>query len=105
MMAMIALRPNRSASFERTIDGARAANAEALQSARQLRSAVCLGEQVHMVGLDGEVEHAEAGGARSGQGAAQLTEHLVRAKGGEGWNRAKGDVNGMARIVFGSSQM
>ena len=104
-MAVIALRPNRSASFERAIDSAGTTDAESLQTARELRSAVCLDEQVHMVGLDGEVEHAEAGGARSGQGAAQLTEHLVRSKGGEGWNRAEGDVNGMARIVFGPSQM
>ena len=103
VMAVIALRPDRPTSIESAIDVTGTANAEALETPRKLRSAVCFGEQMHVVGLDREMKDAEAGGARSGQGAAQLTEDPVRAQGSEAWNRAQRDVNRMARVVFGST--
>ena len=102
-MAVIALSPDRSVSLDSAIDGTGTANAEALETPRKLRSAVCLDEQMHVVGLDREMKDPELRGARSGEGAPQLTEDLVRAKGCEGWNRAQGDVDRMARVVFGST--
>jgi hypothetical protein len=75
--AVIALGPDRPASFESAIDGTCTANVEPLEPPRKLLSAVCFDEQMNVVGLDRELKDAEAGGARSGEGALQLTEDLV----------------------------
>ena len=58
-----------------------------------------------MIGLDGKVEDAKGAVAASGESAAQMREDVVRAERGECASRAQGDVNRMAVVVLGPTNM
>jgi hypothetical protein len=62
------------------IDGARAANREALEATGQRLRAVPFDDKVDVVGLDGEMKQAERAPARSGERAQQFRENRIRAE-------------------------
>jgi nucleotide-binding universal stress UspA family protein len=66
---VVAVAPHLAAEAERAVDGAGNADREALEATRERASALGLDDEVHVVGLDGEVNHMEAFARRHGKGA------------------------------------
>ena len=77
---VVALVPNRSLMAAAAVDGARAANREALEATGQRLRGVPFDDKVEVVGLDGEMKQAERAPARGGECAQQLRKNRGRAE-------------------------
>jgi len=104
-MRVVALVPYRTVATGSAVDGSCAANGQAVQTARELPGGIGLDDDVEMIGLDGEMQDAEGAVAANGENAAQIGEDVVRAERGKFASRAESDVDRIAGVVLGPTNM
>jgi hypothetical protein len=101
-VGVVAVVPDRAPASAGAIDRAGTSNGEALQSAGEGERSVGFGNEVEVVGLDGEVDQAEAAAAGGGEGPLEGGEHGWRPKRREAGAGAERDVGGVSGGVLGA---
>jgi hypothetical protein len=98
---VIAPAPDRPASAAGAVDGAGAADGQALQTADQRRGRVCLDDEVQVISLHGELNHAKRLPARFCERAGEPAVHRYGPERRYAESGAERDVDGVPRIVPG----
>ncbi len=96
---MIAIRPDCPPPAGAAVDRACTANGEALYTARQTQGHIRLDDQVNVIELNREVNHAKPRAARRGEGRAQHREDTRRPQRRDARAPAERDVDGMPHVV------
>ncbi len=96
---MVALGPEGPPAMQRPVHRPRDADLQPLESAREPGAIVGLDEQVDVVGLDRELEHAEAAARGGGQRVADGAKDASATEGGQRCPDAEGAVHGVPRLV------
>jgi len=100
---VVAIGPDAALAAGGAVDGAGAADGQALEAADERLAGVALDDQVHVVHLDAEVNHPEFVAAGGSEGLAHGGVDGPRAKVRDSGAGAEGHVTGMPGIVGGAS--
>ena len=99
---VVPLTPHASPPAEGLVDPLRESDGESLEAPRECRAAVGLDDHVEVVGLHGEVKHAEAASRALCQASAKDRKEQISPQGGQGTPGSKGHVQRMPGDVLRS---
>jgi hypothetical protein len=96
---MVAVGPELAPAPENAVRGPCEPDRKPLEAARESELILCLHQEVHVVGLDRELEEPEAPPGGSGQRSAERREDATVAERRQRPSGTKGDVHRMAGLV------
>ncbi len=96
---VVTIRPDCPPPVRAAVDGPRAANGEPLHAAGETQGLVRLDDQVHVIELNGKINHAEAAVAGGGQRGAQLEKDAWGSQRWDAGPTTERDVNRMSGVV------
>jgi hypothetical protein len=102
---VIPVAPDAAMAPERAVDGLRHADREPSHAAFEARRLIRLHQQVQMVGLNTEVQHAKSLGAGGGQRDPRGNEDASVSEGGNAGSRPQCDMDGTVAVVRNASSV
>jgi hypothetical protein len=102
---VVAIFPDAASAIESAVHRLRHADREALDTAHEPRRLVRFHEQVQMIGLDAECEHAEPARARRAQRVLKNRQEALVSERSNAGARPQGHMGRTARIVWEAPDM
>ncbi len=102
---VVPIRPDGARAACGAVDGPRAADGQPLKAAPERQGDVRFDEQVHVIGLDREVNHPKRAAARRRERGAQLGKHRGGPERRDVFVAAERDVDGVSHVVLGPSSV
>lgn len=96
---MIAIAPHTTATAQRRVDAPRDADGKTLNPPSQTARAIALDDEVDVIDLDAELDHAKRSAGGRSDGGAHTRKDAIGSQASDFRMRPKSHVNGMAGIV------